>query len=473
MKLTAAVDAFTTHLAQVRRLSPATVRAYSSDLRDLTSSTGAAALNEIDLEMLRDWLWTATQRGDARSTLARRAAAARSFFSWAKDEELIGVDPALRLIAPKRGRTLPQVASQDGIRELLDDSARAAVDGDPIALRDHAILELLYGSGMRVSELCSLDIDDIDLDRATARVLGKGAKERVVPFGRPAREAIGSYLTRGRPGLAARATAAGPAVLLGVRGGRVGARAVYTLVAAALGPESSERMPWAPMRCATLPPRICSMAEPICARCRRSSVTRAWAPRRSTPTSPPNASPRPTDWPIRAREGIAAGEQDGSRHLAEHQHRIDIDAVQPHPDVQRPGCGVSAGCQRADLLACAHDRARREVGLERLEGRDVAVSVIDGDQRPVHDHASERDDPVCGREHRCRSIRSDVDPAVTGAVIVRRGAERLHDVALARDRPAPRRLRRRGSRSGRQHHEEHRREDSGGDDAGAARAPMG
>lgn len=236
MKLTAAVDAFTTHLAQVRRLSPATVRAYSSDLRDLTSSTGAAALNEIDLEMLRDWLWIATQRGDARSTLARRAAAARSFFSWAKDEELIGVDPALRLIAPKRGRTLPQVASQDGMRELLDDRARAAVDGDPIALRDHAILELLYGSGMRVSELCSLDIDDIDLDRATARVLGKGAKERVVPFGRPAREAIGSYLTRGRPGLAARATAAGPAVFLGIRGGRVGARAVYTLVAAALGP---------------------------------------------------------------------------------------------------------------------------------------------------------------------------------------------------------------------------------------------
>lgn len=236
MELTAAAEAFTAHLEQVRRLSPATVRAYRSDLRDLSDSTGGAALNEVDLEMLRDWLWRATQRGDARSTLARRAAAARSFFSWAKDEELISVDPSLRLIAPKRGRTLPAVASQDGMRQLLDARADAAADGDPIALRDHAALELLYGSGMRVSELCGLDIDDIDEDRSTARVLGKGAKERVVPFGRPAGRALGAYLTRGRPALLARASTSTPAVFLGARGARLGTRAVYTLVAEALGP---------------------------------------------------------------------------------------------------------------------------------------------------------------------------------------------------------------------------------------------
>lgn len=236
MEFTAAADAFTAYLDQVRRLSPATVRAYRSDLRDLADSIDDAALGDVDLEMLRAWLWRATQRGDARSTLARRAAAARSFFSWAKEEEHISIDPSLRLIAPKRGRTLPAVASQEGMRELLDARALAAADGDPEALRDHAILELLYGSGMRVSELCGLDVDDIDLERSTSRVLGKGSKERVVPFGRPARDAISAFLIRGRPALLARATNTTPAVFLGARGGRMGPRAVYTLVARALGP---------------------------------------------------------------------------------------------------------------------------------------------------------------------------------------------------------------------------------------------
>lgn len=236
MELSAATNAFATHLAQVRRLSFATIRAYRSDLRDLADSVGAAKLGDIDLESLREWLWRATQRGDARSTLARRAAAARSFFSWAKDEELIGIDPSLRLIAPKRGRTLPAVASEDGMRSLLEERRAVAADGDPMHLRDHAVLELLYGSGMRVSELCGIDIDDLDLDRATVRVLGKGSKERVVPFGIPARDAVSAYLTRGRPVLIARSSAATPAALLGARGGRLGPRTVYTLVADALGP---------------------------------------------------------------------------------------------------------------------------------------------------------------------------------------------------------------------------------------------
>ncbi|WP_102192015.1 tyrosine-type recombinase/integrase [Microbacterium aurantiacum] len=236
MELSAAIDAFADHLTQVRRLSPATVRAYRSDLRDLTASAGESVLGDVDLEMLREWLWKATQRGDARSTLARRAAAARSFFAWAKDEELVMHDPSLRLIAPKRGRTLPVIASQDAMTGLLDGHRQAASGGEPIALRDHAILELLYGSGIRVSELCGLDIDDLDLDRGTARVLGKGAKERVVPFGAPARDAVGAYLSRGRPALSARSGTSTPALVLGGRGGRIGPRTVYTLVARVLGP---------------------------------------------------------------------------------------------------------------------------------------------------------------------------------------------------------------------------------------------
>lgn len=236
MKFSGAAAAFAAHLQHVRRLSPATIRAYTSDLRDLEHVVGDVPLRDIDLEGLRDWLWQSTQRGDSRATLARRAASARSFFSWAKEEEHIGVDPSLRLIAPKRGRTLPTVASHDGMRTLLESRRAEAADGDLISQRDYAILELLYASGMRVSELCSIDIDDIDQDRATVRVLGKGSKERVVPFGIPARDAIGAYLTRARPALITRAAAASPAVFLGARGGRLGPRTVYTLVAKALGP---------------------------------------------------------------------------------------------------------------------------------------------------------------------------------------------------------------------------------------------
>lgn len=236
MELALAAEAFAEHLERVRRLSPATVRAYRSDLRDLRASAGPIALEDVDLEVLRDWLWRATQRGDARSTLARRAAAARSFFGWAQEQAFIAHDPSLRLIAPKRGRTLPTVASRDGMTELLDAHRVAADTGDPIAMRDHAILEMLYGSGIRVSELCGLDIDDLDLDRGTARVLGKGSKERVVPYGVPARDALRAYLTRARPALIARAATSTPAVMLGTRGGRIGPRSVYTLVARVLGP---------------------------------------------------------------------------------------------------------------------------------------------------------------------------------------------------------------------------------------------
>ncbi|WP_120493005.1 tyrosine recombinase XerC [Microbacterium phyllosphaerae] len=236
MEFAAAAQAFTDHLEQVRRLSPATVRAYRSDLHDLALTVGELGVEDVSLETLRDWLWRATQRGDARSTLARRAAAARSFFTWAHEHELIPHDPSLRLVAPKRGRTLPTIASQDAMTTLLDAQRAAASTGEPSQLRDHAILELLYGAGIRVSELCGLDIDDLDLDRGTARVLGKGSKERVVPFGAPARDAIGAYLTRGRPVHVARAARPTPALFLGTRGARVGPRAVYSLVAEVLAP---------------------------------------------------------------------------------------------------------------------------------------------------------------------------------------------------------------------------------------------
>jgi integrase/recombinase XerC len=236
MEYAAAVEAFTVHLAQVRRLSPATVRAYRSDLADLGRTLRDGSLASVDLEVLREWLWQATQRGDARSTLARRAAAVRSFFGWAHETELIDVDPSLRLVAPRRSKTLPVVASADGMRELLEGQRIAAESGDPVLLRDHAILELLYAAGIRVSELCGADVDDLDLHRRTLRVLGKGSKEREVPFGGPAAAAVGAFLTRARPMLLTRAERPTAALFLGVRGGRIGPRTVYALVARVLGP---------------------------------------------------------------------------------------------------------------------------------------------------------------------------------------------------------------------------------------------
>jgi integrase/recombinase XerC len=247
MRMREAVERYTTLLRDVRRLSPATIRAYRSDLADLEASVGDAAapdaeLADIDLEHLREWIWRATQRGDARSTIARRTAAVRGFFAWAVDEELISTDPSTRLVAPRRGRSLPKIATADALAEALDERAAAASEGDPVALRDHAVLELLYGSGIRVSELCGLDIDDLDRDRRTARVLGKGSKERVVPYGAPAARAVDAYLVRGRAALRSRAVDSAAtalderAVFLGARGRRLGSRSIYDLVARTLSP---------------------------------------------------------------------------------------------------------------------------------------------------------------------------------------------------------------------------------------------
>ncbi|WOF21575.1 tyrosine recombinase XerC [Microbacterium betulae] len=236
MELSRAIVSFTTHLEGVRRLSPATVRAYRGDLADLAASVGDVPIAHVDLEHLRAWLWHATQRGDARSTVARRTSTVRAFFRWARDEGLVAHDPSLRLVTPKRGRALPHVATAPAIGTLLDRLASAASEGDPLALRDHAAIELLYGAGIRVSELCGLDVDDVDLDRGTVRVVGKGTKERVVPFGAPAVRAVGAYATRGRPSLAARSADAGRALLLGARGRRLGVRSVYDLVARTVGP---------------------------------------------------------------------------------------------------------------------------------------------------------------------------------------------------------------------------------------------
>lgn len=234
MSLSQAAEDYLAHLERVRRLSAATVRAYRGDLADLQCDVGDVPVAAITLEDLREWLWHATQRGDARSTLARRAAAVRGFFAWCVDAGLLAIDPALRLGSPQRGRTLPTVATSPAMTSMLDELAERAADGDPIALRDAAVVEMLYGAGIRVSELCGLDLDDVDHDRHTVRVIGKGDKERVVPYGVPAGRALDAYLVRARPVLAK--PTAGRAVFVGARGARLGARGAYDIVARAVGP---------------------------------------------------------------------------------------------------------------------------------------------------------------------------------------------------------------------------------------------
>ncbi len=230
-----ALAGFTRYLTAERARSPHTVRAYESDVRSLleyAAAEGIAHVPGIGLATLRRWLGAQSESGMSRATLARRAATVRSFASWALREELLEENPALRLKAPKRDKSLPGVLQQQQLLRMLGDLGESAQEGDPMALRNKAMVELLYATGLRVGELVGMDIDDLDPDRRTVRVLGKGNKERTVPYGVPAALAVDDWLRRGRPALVK--TGSGPAVFLGARGNRVDQRQVRSVVRAAL-----------------------------------------------------------------------------------------------------------------------------------------------------------------------------------------------------------------------------------------------
>jgi integrase/recombinase XerC len=232
-----AVGAFTRHLERERDRSAHTVRAYVGDvvsLLDHATRMSCTAIADMDLAVLRSWLARLRTTGSARTSLARRAAAARTFTAWAHREALLPHDVGLRLASPKARRDLPGVLRQDQATALVTAPARrtphADVQDAAVALRDTAALELLYATGIRVSELCGLEIADVDHGRRVVRVLGKGAKERSVPYGVPADRAIGAWLRHGRPALATERS--GSALLLGARGGRLQPTTVRQVVAA-------------------------------------------------------------------------------------------------------------------------------------------------------------------------------------------------------------------------------------------------
>ncbi|SEE04550.1 integrase/recombinase XerC [Arthrobacter alpinus] len=229
--LAQAADAFERYLRAERGRSEHTIRAYRGDIDALlihAVTEGISNLGEVDLAQLRRWLGEQSASGLARSTLARRAATIRSFTAWALREEIISVDPSLRLKAPKKEKNLPAVLQQQQLGRLLENLAVAAQEQDPIALRNLAMVEFLYGTGIRVGELTGLDVQDVNRERRTVRVLGKGNKERVVPYGVPAEEALGRWLDRGRNALIQ--SQSGSALFLGKRGGRIDQRTVRSVV---------------------------------------------------------------------------------------------------------------------------------------------------------------------------------------------------------------------------------------------------
>jgi integrase/recombinase XerC len=190
------IEDFAANLARERRLSPHTVRAYRADLTSLATFLARAGLDlgSASRGSLRRWLAHLGTRGYARSSLARKAASVRTFYGWAVRAGALQEDPAALLTGPAPASKLPTVLKAADAARLAD----APPSSDPIGLRDRAILELLYGSGLRVSELCGLDVRDLDLHRGMVRVLGKGAKERVVPVGDYAVLAVRAYLSDAR-----------------------------------------------------------------------------------------------------------------------------------------------------------------------------------------------------------------------------------------------------------------------------------
>ncbi len=258
----ALLRAFERHLAAERGLSAHTVRAYLGDVASLLDHAAQAGVDlarpdGLDITVLRGWLGGQYRAGQARASIARRAAAARSFTAFAHARGWLDADPGPLLGTPKPGRPLPQVLGREHIAALLDPPPDPARPGRPappapaagevagddgqagpgtgqdavpaaVAVRDTAIMELLYASAIRVSELAGLDTGDLDQERRTIRVFGKRAKERVVPVGIPALRALRAWLAVGRPVLAGGAS--GAAMFVGARGRRIDPRTVRRVV---------------------------------------------------------------------------------------------------------------------------------------------------------------------------------------------------------------------------------------------------
>jgi integrase/recombinase XerC len=227
----AVLGAYEHHLTAERDLSEHSVRAYLADIASLGSHAarvGVADPADLTIRVLRSWLAHLKTMGKARTTLARRSTSARVFTAWLVRTGRASTDAGALLVSPKAHRELPVALSQTEVRALVDATTETLVDDGARGLRDLAVLELLYATGIRVGELVGLDVDDLDRERRVVRVFGKGRKERSVPYGLPASDALELYLASGRPQLMV--DGSGAAVFLGARGGRIDQRAVRRIV---------------------------------------------------------------------------------------------------------------------------------------------------------------------------------------------------------------------------------------------------
>jgi integrase/recombinase XerC len=233
------------HLEKERNLSAHTVRAYVGDLESFISHLKRQKVDDIStitIAHIRSWLANQQVKGGARTSLSRRAVSIRLFTKWAAKRGYLTKDVGATLATPRGHRTLPDVLSVVDATTAMDSLAtRVAEEESPLSIRDCAIVEVLYATGARVSELCGLDLDDVDYGRNTMRVLGKGNKERTIPIGTPAMKALGDWINNARPSLAG--DKAGRAVFLGARGSRIDQRTVRTVVYEALSAlDGVERM---------------------------------------------------------------------------------------------------------------------------------------------------------------------------------------------------------------------------------------
>ena len=230
-----ASNEFADYLQAGRGYSPNTVKAYETDVLDLLDFLAKRSITlvaELELDQVRDWLYEADQRGLSKTTLARKSAAIRSFSSWLKKTNQLDIDFAGRLKSPKASRSLPKVVSRETLAEIFETLSSLATPDNPNGMRDLLAIEMLYASGCRVSELVGLNLEDIDYSRNILRVMGKGSKQRMVPFGAPAREALDAYIRVGRKQFENEKS--GQALFINSRGQRVGVRQVYALVAGLL-----------------------------------------------------------------------------------------------------------------------------------------------------------------------------------------------------------------------------------------------
>jgi len=222
--------AFLSALKAERDVSPHTLAAYRHDLAGFgawAGRGGTQGLSGVDRKLLRRYVSYLTQLGYARRSIARKVSALRSLLGWAVVNDVIPANPAEGLGAPKLDRPLPTVLKAAEAARLCE----LPPTDDPVGVRDRALLELLYGSGLRVAEVCGLDMGDVDVTTATVRVTGKGRKQRQVPMSEPAVAALGLYLQDARPALLERGGGAPQALFLNLRGARLGPRTVRASLA--------------------------------------------------------------------------------------------------------------------------------------------------------------------------------------------------------------------------------------------------